>query len=322
MSNIKIGTNGNEFNERESAYKTYKDNTIQLMKLIISANLSTDDDVETICIFIQSKFEKGRLLYSVISDEIYSLEEMKLNNLESACEMLIDYSKSLSQDNQNELVNKVVLKLVDHINLALAQERYVKKYNNDALNDRLNNVDNFIKTVDEMDGRVSNLDNRIENMNGQVISVLGIFTAISFILFGGISSASSILEMLKKPSIGQLLIFGSIWGIIIFNVIYFLLYYVSKLTKISIKTNNRYGASVFRRHPYICLMNFFLCSIFVIGLWTYLIETTTGIKWLNMIVENNRDFLMFGSVVIISLIIIGFIIIIYKIKDESKDAYY
>lgn len=314
MNDIKIGDNISANDSVDSKYKLYKDNTVKLMDMIINADISNADDFhdnfQKIYTFIQEKNTESRLLYSVISNKIYELEEWQLNDLESACEMLIEYSHSYT--NNDVIVDKIILKLADHINLALAQERYIQKYNDTEVQYRIDAIDNYMSKADR-------LEERIENINTQIISVLGIFTAISFVLFGGISSAASILDKLKNPSIGQLLIFGGIWGIILYNVVYFLIYYISKLTKISIKTNDRINASVYRRHPYICVINFMLLCITIIGVWLYFIEYATGNQWIKSIVSNNKDFLTFGtSFLIIILIGVG-IWLVHKITDESKD---
>lgn len=312
MNDVKISENENtnNGNTSESAYKIYKDNTVELMELIIKEDVLTDDNFKKICCFVKENFKNGRLLYSVISNKIYELEEWQINDLESACDMLIEYSYKFEDD--DNIVNKIILKLADHINLALAQEKYIQKYNDTEVQSRIDAVDEYMVKADH-------LEEKIENINTQIISVLGIFTAISFILFGGISSAASILEKLKNPSIGQLLIFGGIWGLILYNVVYFLIYYISKLTNISIKTNNRYNASVYRRHPYICVINFILLCITIIGSWLYFIEYAIGNEWIKSLVSNNKDFLSFVTSIIIIFLIGSGIWLIHKITDESKD---
>ena len=311
ISNIKIGDNDVGEHESYNSYDEYKNYTLELIQKIIHIDLSTGDGLQEIYYEIEKNFLDKRLLYSVISNEIYILEEWELNDLESACDKLLAYSNQINSPNKKEVM-KIVVKLIDHINLALAQERYVRDYNTQEFQEKIDKVDLFMKNSDE-------LNDKINNMNSQVISVLGIFTAISFILFGGISSAASILEKLNNPSLGQLLIFGGLWGLIMFNVVYFLLYYISKLTGANIKTNMRYGANIFRRHPYMCVINYILGVITISGTWVYLVEYTVGNDWIKMIVEKNQDFLTFGTFLIFLLLFLIGAWIIYKISDSSHD---
>ena len=97
---------------------------------------------------------------------------------------------------------------------------------------------------------------------------------------------------------------------------------MAKLGKISIKTNNRLGANVFRRHPYIVLMNFLLASILLLSLWGYVIESTVGINWLIDFINKNEDFLLICTILILILIIGLFIYIIYKINNKKDDYRY
>lgn len=309
-NDIKIGNHEyDKDDENINYYERCKNNTKTLITKLIDLDLSTGDDLMEICEFIKENFVEERLIYSVISDQVYNLEVWQLNDLESANLKLLDYTNNLKNDEQTI---KIVTKLADHIDLALAQERYFIDYNKEELNDKINEVDSFMKDVNR-------LNDNFNSLNSQIISVLGIFTAIAFILFGGISSAASILDKIENISIGLLLIFGGVWGLIIYNTIYFLIYYISKLTTINIKTNRRYNASIFRRHPYICIINYIFLSMTIIGSWFYLIEYTIGNDWMKNLIENNRDFLSFGTVFIFVVIIIVGGWIIYKISDSSHD---
>lgn len=319
ISNIKIGNESNSENN-DSEYNIYKRKTEELIDMLIKTDLGKEDDFKKIYNFIETNFKGGRLLYSVISSKIYGLNEVDINSLESLCDQLVSYVFILqNKEGKDNTVNTIVLKLSDHINLALAQERYVQHFNDGKLNEKFNKVDDFMKKADDLDQKVGDLDNDIKNMNSQVISILGIFTAISFVVFGGISSASSILSNIASTSLPKLGILASIWSIAICNMVYFLLYFMAKFTKINIKTNLRFNAPVYRRHPYIFLINVILCVILFLSVWFYIIEITTGDSWIKMIVSNNKDFLLFGTIVIIGIIIIFFIWLFFKMNSDKND---
>ena len=52
-----------------------------------------------------------------------------------------------------------------------------------------------------------------KEMNVQLISLVAIFTALSFLVFGGISSLDNIFDGAKNIPILKLIVVGSIWGL-------------------------------------------------------------------------------------------------------------
>lgn len=66
---------------------------------------------------------------------------------------------------------------------------------------------------------------------GELISLIGIFTALSFVLFGGISSIGSLtnsIEAVLNNNYDISIIYKPIiiWGIVMFNVLYLFMYFI------------------------------------------------------------------------------------------------
>lgn len=314
MTDLKIGVETQQIdNDIETGYVECKQKTEELIAKLISIENEDEGYVEKIYAYIKDNFVQNRLLYSVISSMVYSLSEYELNELEYTCERLVSYAYSINNHQTDDrIARKVVLKLSDHINLALAQERYINRLNDDSLNNSFDKVDSFIEKSNE-------IETKIDNMNGQVISILGVFTAIAFVVFGGISSASSIFKNINSASLPKLGVLTSIWSIAICNMVYFLLYFMSKMTGTNIKTNLRWNAPVYRRHPYIFLINSFLIAILLISAWFCVVEKATGNSWIVMIVANNKDFLLFGTLLLIILIVVFFIVLLFKMSSDRHD---
>lgn len=303
-----------EINEdSEAVYDDCKQKTELLIKRLIDLENDDEKNIKKIYLYIKGNFVQGRLLYSVISTEIFNIPEFKIDELQHICDRLVSYAYSLNNlQEDDKTARKVVLKLSDHINLALAQERYISQLNNESLNNSFDKVDEFMtKSYD--------IEAKIENMNGQVISILGVFTAISFVVFGGISSASSIFKNINSASLPKLGVLTSIWSIAICNMVYFLLYFMSKMTGTNIKTNLRWNAPVYRRHPYIFLINSFLIATLLISAWLCIIEKAKGNSWIMMIVANNKNFLLFGTLLLIILIVVFFIVLLFKMSSDRHD---
>lgn len=76
----------------------------------------------------------------------------------------------------------------------------------------------------------ADIDNKVTGIYTQVVTILGIFTAIVFSMFGGLTMINSIVQTMSsdlgflKACTLCLLI-----GIVIFNLVYFLLYAISKI---------------------------------------------------------------------------------------------
>ncbi len=75
----------------------------------------------------------------------------------------------------------------------------------------------------------SKIKNSIDNMNMQVISVLGVFSAIVVAFFGGFSYFTSIFDNLHELSIAKAAFFTALIGLVIFNMIVVLLLALSRL---------------------------------------------------------------------------------------------
>lgn len=260
----------------------------------------------------------NRILYSEISAAIFKESESNIFNIINNLESIAESSASnIFLNQQVEEVDKSILKLWDHVNLANMQLENLQMKDK-TLREKFNTV--VQPVVSELREETQNsINSNNRDLTNSLLAMLGIFTALAFLLFGGVSSASSVLSNISSIQLPLLMVLMSIWGGIICNISYFLIYFVSKLIHISIKTNNRYNASVFRRHPYICLINFALLSMFVLSSWFYFIEVTTGDKWIKLFILNNKDFLLIGTFIVFFLLLLAFSYLLFKINDSKHD---
>lgn len=156
--------------------------------------------------------EYDRLLYTVLSDAIYESfikneekEALILGNIDYLLDLCNkDIEESPTLNNKNELKNKkyvrkVVLKIKDHINLAIRQYRTLKQTDEE-----------YNRKFNEQIGAFK--EKLTQDITSQLITLVGIFTAIAFVVFGGISSLGSVFSDINKKSIIKLIISSSIWG--------------------------------------------------------------------------------------------------------------
>lgn len=144
------------------------------------------------------------------------------------CEKIIsDTSTTL---NREGIILKLE-KLYDHI--ALEEERLknnasnMQRSNEQIRIDVVNNFNSitydFQRKVDEVSG----------SLNANIITVVGLFSAIIFVFFGGITGMAGVVkgicELKDKEDITIPLLCLTMIGFIMFNIIFFLLYTISKL---------------------------------------------------------------------------------------------
>lgn len=205
---------------------------------------------------------KQRLLYVNITNFVCNLDEETFatvqTNMEAAVQFI--YCKSESSDKKEVCSNtfKAALKLWDHINLARRQWQMfsIKDEQYEEIAEK------------KLEEKIPHLSKEI---NAQLISLIALFTALSFLIFGGISSLDNIFDGAKDFPILKIMIIGCIWSICMINLVFIFLFFVSKLTKLSIQSSEEVDASLIRKYPLIYWCNFIFCTILLLCGWTFLV---------------------------------------------------
>lgn len=210
-----------------------------------------------------------RLLYTILSDKIYesfSVVEDKestiLNNIDSLLELCEDdikkcpISKNNKELRKRKRIKRIIFKIKDHTNLAIRQYRSLKQTDEE-----------YIKKFNEQIGDFKR--KLTQELTSQLITLVGIFTAIAFVVFGGISSLGSIFSDLNNKSIIKLIITSSIWGLSMFNLIFGFLLGISKMTGLNL--GNSRTKDFFERYILVFWMNGVMITILILTLWLYFI---------------------------------------------------
>ncbi len=222
--------------------------------------------------------------YYNVSAEIYAhwdMNEQQLINLTSNIESL----KQIMHKNEGmyKKAIKGVDELYDHIMLEIVRITDHKK-NLDRINEIIDqfkqeSTDSFkkqdislIQTVAEFENRFREADKlskklkkKVNNVYSQFVSILGIFTAIVIVFFGGVSVFSDVLTNIHQAEWYQIGFGISFVGIVMFDIIFMFLYILSKLVRMPISTKEESDKkiAVFRwidKYPYLFWFNF-LCFI-------------------------------------------------------------
>ncbi|EDT15032.1 hypothetical protein [Clostridium perfringens] len=200
---------------------------------------------------------KGRHLYSEVSAFLFKVEdedyEYIFENVKKVHKNLLHYDF----ENNSDYADKV-LKLEDHIKLEwirFERLKEVQEKNGIELSNKIKEetrklkeeADKFEVESKKHKGKIKNLNksykkmkDNIDGLNSQIISVIGIFSAIVITFFGGINFLESVLNSIGKVSKYRFVLGAFIVGFVMFNTIFMLLNFISKLTEKNIRSECRY----------------------------------------------------------------------------------
>lgn len=248
--------------------------------------------------------KNDRLIYTNITNYIFVLSDEEFGVLQTNIDSVVnymygdqynqDYSKLLEDRNEKrslERTQRTVLKMWDHVNLARRQ--YVMFHHKD---------EDYGKIVDEkMEIAGAKIS---KEMNVQLISLVAIFTALSFLVFGGISSLDNIFAGAKDIPILKLVVVGSIWGFCIMNMLFVFIFFIAKIAKLNLSSIDDVNASILKKYPLVCWCNFVVVSIFILSSWAvYISGEELSIRLYDLIYKNQTGFFVAGTLVIIVVIV-------------------
>lgn len=267
-----------------------------------------------------------RILYSTISNIIYAHYDNDnstadpAGTLQSNLESLVKYveneaniaakKSALSKNQTPESVDdarRTVLKIWDHVTLASQQYTMLKQ--SDEEYDQ-----KFKKRIASYKEEMS------KEMNAQMITMVGIFTALAFLIFGSISSLDGVFENINMP-LFKVMSIALIWGLCILNMIFVFLYCIGKMTNLNFKANNSSNATIFQRYPIVWWTNLTLISLLAMTSWGYFIQQNAiGIRIIE--ITNSSPLLIFwiGNIVILALIILAVVLLIKKTKSPGSKS--
>lgn len=200
--------------------------------------------VRNINAYIESPDKLERILYSEISNYIYSLEMEKRGIFATNVEKLLLYS--LDEKNHVDAdTKKIIVKIYDHFQLAISQ---------------IENANNIFAASIE-DAKVK-LQQQVKGVEREYISILGIFASIVLAFVGGITFSTSVLQSISAASIYRLLLTIDFLAFVLINTIYILVKFIF--------TINDKDAKLFKieKLNWICL----IIAIVVIGSWLFSIK--------------------------------------------------
>ena len=215
-----------------------------------------------------------KILYSHLSSQIFSIYKNQNNPDDRISLILSNLDAILTKIDEinNEQVIKILLKLYDHINLANNQYVGIAE-SNDEFNIKTKPLMDKIKLAEINSKRnLEELEKLKDGIYAQLISIVGIFTALAFLVFGGINYIENIFQSVGRVPIVELMIVGSIWGICITNMIFIFMYFIAKLIGKPLWRDGSRNGNMVQRYPLMFWSNWFIISIFLISCWIKVID--------------------------------------------------
>lgn len=253
-----------------------------------------------------------RLLYAEISTYCYNLGTENMDSFQGNLNSLIEYV--FSQDYENglkaemgkqkikevelrEQAKRIVIKLYDNVNLACAQMNSLKQ-SKDELHQH------FVSEFEPAKAEIT------KDMNSQLITLVGIFTAIAFLVFGGFSSLTNVFEHIGDD-LPKTIMLASIWGLIICNGIFVFLGCIERIVQ------KGSMAVLFNKSSLFLWTNLILLFVFFNSLWTNIVDKYNWGKVLIEIGQNANNYIAICGFVSIFLTFVLIVCCMFKHKKNK-----
>lgn len=249
----------------------------------------------------------NRILYHVITNCIYSPDHdtgVFSTNLQKVVEYVLSDEYNSTDDSID--TKKIMIKIWDHYNLANRQFNTLNQTDQDFTKKFNSKITPIHAKIEE------NLHTHTKEINSQLIALIGIFTAMSFLVFGGINSLNNIFYNAKMIPILNLMIIGSIWGLCILNLVFVFMFFISKMTGLDISSNKNKDSSLIKKYPLVIWSNLIICTILLICLLLYYIDRWNLGSWLYDFSYHNQILVFISGFLAITIIFIVCSIIILK----------
>lgn len=231
-----------------------------------------------------------RIFYSIISQYIFHKANDKAKfaivnqNIDTLYGHIQDLKKkNVDEDKTDEYdhMERVILKIYDHVNLAYKQLDELKDSDDEFERKFKINAAPFQEKFSR-------------EMSMQLLTMISIFTALAFLMFGGISSLGSIFSNHELPIL-KVMIIGSVWGLCILNVVFVFLFCVGKMTKIGIASNiknkneekEESDSNIIHKYIVVWWSDLIILTVLAISVWTYYIRENELDSWFATFCHNH-----------------------------------
>lgn len=230
---------------------------------------------------------------------------------------------------ENDALKKPLKKLVDHTNLEIARINYVSNIDERIGMTGQDLQEKFNETYEiatKLKPQVDTLFEKTNSTYSEFISILGIFSGIVLVYFGGTSILGNVLSNIENTFLLKSIAIAIIVGIIVLNVIFMFLYFLSKLIHENIaRTTEDLSYESFTnrlkiKYPIVFYLNFFLLFLLIFdGIVWLIYAVNEEFNLLQIIILyfqniNQKSLVIFGMLSM--LFVVDFIFVMYYIYGK------
>lgn len=165
----------------------------------------------TVDFIINSYQESDRILYSEITNHIYSLNDTEQTTFIVNMDALLSYA--LSDESEIPLYcQKIIMKIYDHSQLAIYQKANMQEI--------------FMRSIDST---TEDMKKDIKSMEKEYITILGIFASIVLAFVGNFIFSSSVLQNITQTNIYHLLLTIDLLGFFFVTIILVLVRFILRI---------------------------------------------------------------------------------------------
>jgi len=266
-----------------------------------------------------------RLLYSQISNMVYACfnehttEEASniLGTMISNIEKIVAYTstqqykdrkektKRLDEKKIYEDTEKVLIKIWDHVNLAQTQYSGLRQTDEEYKR-------KFDKSITPFKEEL------VKDMNAQLLTMVSIFTALAFLVFGGISSLGSIFSNYELPLL-KVIIIGCVWGFCLLNLIFIFLFCIGKMTGLNFKSNKEPDANIVQKYPIVWWSDLIILTMLSGTLWTYYIRRENIDSWFRSWCHSYPYKIMWLGYGVVGIVFLALVVLLFKLTWKKGE---
>ena len=176
--------------------------------------------------------------YSKLSN--FSETKLKADTRTILNDLLSKILECSIKESESSDTTKSLQKLLDHLQLESIRINRFEQLK-ELESDFVKNVKNSDEMLNRSDEQLRNVEDRVNGLMQQIISIIGIFSGIVVAFTVSSSMFSGVFENINDLNIWRVLLTFDIFAMILFNLLFMLLFCVSKLSGRSIAIRENHG---------------------------------------------------------------------------------
>ncbi|WP_336822927.1 hypothetical protein [Sporosarcina sp. USHLN248] len=220
---------------------------------------------------------------------------------------------------QNVLLSRYFYKLIDHLMLAAYQIEEMRNRARSEFEITERALDRNNYTINSIEEKITSLkdqtDSLLDKVYSNFITVLGIFTAIVFSMFGGLKLLEFSISALNTIATWKATIFFSMFAVATLSMLFILMRWISIIVDSMTKRKRDYKVvSILSSHfGFTVAIIFFMYLMFISVLFSNKIVLTNFQEW----VAGYSNYLIVGFILLLPALIFLLFLIIYLFKNKS-----